>query len=515
MRRALIDPQLGAIPPGISTWRHHDAASCPSSRNRPWLPWTTSCTETPSLAEPDAELGYLVAPSAGNRLIPNRYMVTVKRDAFDVAQVAAVVRGQHGGNVRQVWRHALNGFVIDGISHDAALAIAGRNDIIMVEQDSYTTIAVDSQYTGANSALWGLDRVDQRGSTGDDYYHYQFDASNVHVYILDTGIDTHDDLDGRIGSGWGIDDDTDDCHGHGTAMASLVAGTIHGIAKDATVHPVRVSEDCSRTWPTSNTVSGVDWVAENHSSPAVLNMSVSTDGGSSTLDNAVSSAIGDGVIVVAGAGNDNDNACEDSPGRVSAVITVGASTASSERWVSSGSEGSNYGSCVDIFAPGDGIEHATLGNSTAVSPGTSVATAFVSGAAALLNSQEYYASQAFIQLALTSSATPDSLSSLGSGSPNKLLYAPHTYSYMDGPVSITTAGNNTWTAKRWGGLASYSYLWEISFDGSYYSTVGTSQSYVRYVDDCENFFLRVTIDSGDEVKAHTKYVQPHVEPCPM
>jgi serine protease len=428
-------------------------------------------------------------------------MVTLKSSAGRAAEIAPAIAATYGGRVVRSWSRALNGFVIEEINEEAASLIASHSDVAMVEQDSEMTITVDSQYVGANSGLWGLDRVDQRSSGGDGYYRYQFDAPTVHIYIVDTGVDEHSDIQGRLGSGWGIEGDTDDCHGHGTAMASLAAGTTFGIAKDATIHPVRVTDDCGGTVDTSDVISGIDWVADNHSNPAVLNLSIANGGTSSTLDAAATGAIAEGAILVAAAGDENTSACNNSPTRVSSVIAVAAS--------------SNYGSCVDLFAPGVGIAHAALGGGSISSTGVSISTALVSGTAALIKAQDYFATQSLVELALTSSATADSLSSIGSGSPNKLLYAPHTYSYMDGPVLITSAGNYTWTAKRWGGLSTYTYLWEISFDGSYYSTVGSSQSYVRYVDDCENFYLRVSIDSGDEVNANFKYVQPNVEPCPQ
>lgn len=466
---------------------------------------STACVDDQPTAPVAANLS---APDS--REIPDEYLVVLKSTAGDPASLANTVATANAGEVKTVWRNALKGFAIRLPSSAAAKELANHPDVLSVEPNMRLTVQADTQYVGASSGLWGLDRVDQRPGTLNGYHYNYFGASNIHIYIIDTGIYEHSDLDGRVGSGWGIEGETEDCYGHGTAVASIAAGETFGIARSATVHPINVSDDCAGNVDTDDLVDGIEWVTSNHETLSVANISISNSAGSTAIDNAVSGLISSGVFVVVAAGNNNTNACTASPARVSAAFTVAASNNSDARWSSS-----NYGSCVDLFAPGEAVQSAWL-DSTSTNNGTSLATPFVTGTVAMLWSQEYYASQAFINLVLTSTATPDSLSSIGSGSPNLLLYALHTYSYMDGPVSITTASNNTWTAQRWGGSGTYSYLWEQKYDGSSYSTVGTAQTYQQYLDtgECTNFFIRVTIDSGDEVKVHTKYVQPVIEPCP-
>jgi subtilisin family serine protease len=230
------------------------------------------------------------------------------------------------------------------------------------------------------SETWGLDRIDDREGL-DDSYEPIGDGEGVHVYVIDTGINTkHEEFEGRIGEGFssikkgGIED----CNAHGTHVSSTVGGTKYGVAKKTIIHPIRVL-DCKGSGYTSGVVEGVNWVAKNHIKPAVANMSL---GGmsSKTLDLAVEKAVKSGVTFVVAAGNENSDACKGSPSRVPSAITVGASDADDER-----AYFSNHGDCVDIFAPGVQIMGAWKGDKDAYNEisGTSMGSPAVAGAAAI------------------------------------------------------------------------------------------------------------------------------------
>jgi hypothetical protein len=271
-------------------------------------------------------------------------------------------------------------------------------------------------------ATWGLDRIDQRDLPLNNSYTYNFTGAGVHAYIIDTGIrTTHTEFGGRAsGSFTSINDGkgTSDCNGHGTHVAGTVGGATYGVAKSVRLHAVRVL-DCSGNGTVSSVIAGVDWVTANHASPAVANMSL---GGatSAALDQAVQSSIASGVTYVVAAGNAATDACTESPARTPEALTVGASTSTDAR-----ASFSNWGSCVDLFAPGASITSAFNGSDTqtAVLSGTSMASPHAAGIAALYLERNPGASAAAVVSALTGGASTGRLTSVGSGSPNRLLNA--------------------------------------------------------------------------------------------
>ena len=205
-------------------------------------------------------------------------------------------------------------------------------------------------------ATFGLDRIDQRDLPLNSTYDYDTDASVVDVYIIDTGIrSTHTEFGGRVSAvGFTAIDDGNgmtDCHGHGTHVAGTVGGATYGVAKGVTLHAVRVLS-CTGSGSTSGVIAGVDWVTANHVKPAVANMSLG-GGASTALDDAVRNSIAAGVVYAIAAGNSNTNACSSSPARVTQALTVGSSTSGDAR-----SSFSNFGTCVDLFAPGSSITSA-------------------------------------------------------------------------------------------------------------------------------------------------------------
>ena len=245
----------------------------------------------------------------------------------------------------------------------------------------------------------------------------------MHAYVIDTGIRrrTRSSAGRATGGGFTAINDgrgTDDCNGHGTHVAGTIGGSTYGVAKGVRLHAVRVLS-CSGSGSNSGVIAGVNWVANNRVLPAVANMSLG-GGASSALDSAVNGAINRSVTFAVAAGNSNANACNSSPARVPAAITVGSTTSTDAR-----SSFSNFGTCVDIFAPGSGITSAWASSNTATNTisGTSMASPHAAGVAALYLATHTTASPSTVRNAIVNNATLNVLTSLGSGSPNRLLFS--------------------------------------------------------------------------------------------
>jgi subtilisin family serine protease len=311
-----------------------------------------------------------------------RYIVVLEASVAQPGTVAAEHSARFGGRVAHVYGHALKGYAAS-LPAAAVDALARDSRVAYIEPD-----APVQAFATQSGATWGLDRIDQRALPLSGTFSYTNTGSGVKAYIIDTGIRlTHSDFGGRATSGYdAVDGGTaDDCNGHGTHVAGTVGGSTYGAAKGVSLVAVRVL-NCSGSGTTSGVIAGVDWVTANHAAgaPAVANMSLG-GGASSSLDTAVSNSIADGVSYAVAAGNGNmggiaQDACKYSPARVSAAITIGA-TDSTDRKAS----WSNYGNCVDWFAPGVGITSAwyTGDTSTNTISGTSMATPHVAGVAAL------------------------------------------------------------------------------------------------------------------------------------
>ncbi|WP_244237029.1 S8 family peptidase [Corallococcus llansteffanensis] len=273
-----------------------------------------------------------------------------------------------------------------------------------------------------SDATWGIDRVDQRDLPLNQLYLYQTQGRGVHVYVIDTGLrPTHQEFAGRadiafdaVGDGRnGVD-----CNGHGTHVSATVGGNVYGIAKGASLHTVRVL-NCEGSGTTAGVVAGVDWVTEHHQSPAVANMSLG-GGEDAALDEAVRRSIASGVTYVLAAGNENQDACKRSPARTAEAITVGATTRVDRR-----ASFSNYGDCVDVFAPGEGILSAWASDDTATRSlsGTSMATPHVTGVVALFLEAHPTSAPQEVSTAMTGNATPDKVANPGHCSPNRMAYS--------------------------------------------------------------------------------------------
>jgi serine protease len=331
------------------------------------------------------------------------------------ASLAHQLAGRHQGQVKHVFRAALRGAVLH-LNENKAEALAQEPGVLLVEEDGLVWATATQ-----SNATWGLDRIDQRDLPLSSTYTYDTTASNVNAYVIDTGIrTTHSQFGGRAVSGFDAIDGgaATDCNGHGTHVAGTVGGSTYGVAKGVRLVAVRVL-DCQGNGTDAGVIAGIDWVTQNHVKPAVANMSLG-GGASTALDNALRSSVAAGVTYVVAAGNESQNACNVSPARVAEAITVGSTTSSDGR-----SSFSNFGTCLDLFAPGSSITSAWSTSDTATNTisGTSMASPHVAGVAALYLAANPTASPSAVASALIASSTPNKVTSAGSGSPNRLLYS--------------------------------------------------------------------------------------------
>jgi subtilisin family serine protease len=385
-------------------------------------------------------------PFAQSQPVPGRYIVVFKRDVGNPAAEAANHVRDAGGQLHHVYSTALKGFA--ATLPEAALAGIRNNPLVdYIEQDQ--TVSLTQMESGAT---WGLDRIDQADRPLDLMYHYNATGAGVNAFIIDTGIrPDHVEFSGRLSAGYTAISDgrgTTDCNGHGTHVAGTVGGTTWGVAKQVALTPVRVL-DCrgSGTW--SGVIAGIDWVASTTPRPAVANMSLG-GGKSASVNAAVAGAVAKGVTMVVAAGNSNADACNYSPSSESSALTVGATTNSDIR-----ASYSNYGPCVDLFAPGSAITSAwnTGSSATNTISGTSMASPHVAGVSALVAQTNPGASPAAIASFLADTSTANKLGSIGTGSPNLLVYSLGTGSAAEPPASqIAVSGlTGSWSrqGKNW------------------------------------------------------------------
>lgn len=371
---------------------------------------------TAGASTPEAEQSTIRNASAPGAL-PDRYIVTLDGGTSaslaarsQVRTTAERLTDSYGGTVRQVYSAALRGFSVRA-TEEQAEKLAAAPGVKYVEADG--TMRVSG--TQPNPPSWGIDRVD--GSLNRSY-SYPNEGSGVTAYIVDTGVDmTHPDFTGRARSGYDfIDNDTNasDCQGHGTHVAGTVGSRSYGVAKNVDLVAVRVL-NCQGSGQWSQVIGGIDWVARNADGPSVANMSLG-GGASSSVDQAVQGAIDSGVTFAVAAGNDSRNACNTSPARVPAAITLGSTDRGDGR-----SYFSNYGRCLDLFAPGGSITSTRNGGGSTTMSGTSMATPHAAGAAALYLSAHRGASPGQVRDALVNNAQSGVVGNPGSGSPNRLL----------------------------------------------------------------------------------------------
>jgi subtilisin family serine protease len=377
-----------------------------------------SDTEPTDTADPTAAKFHRSAEPIRDRYIvmlapPTDASAVGLRSAPTVEDFAADLGALYDAEVRTTWP-AVRGFAATMSERDA-IALADEPGVAMVSEDGVVR-AVATQ----SPATWGIDRVDQRERPLDNSYTYLTDASGVTAYVIDTGIRiTHAELGGRARHGFSASGGTaDDCNGHGTHVAGTIGGATYGIAKGVQLVAVRVL-DCGGSGTSEGVISGIDWVTANHTGPSVANMSL---GGSANpaINAAVAVSVDSGVTYAVAAGNESTDACGRSPASEPSAITVGATTSTDTR-----STFSNFGTCVDVFAPGSDITSAWIDSDTAIRTisGTSMATPHVAGVAALYLAGNPIASPAQVAAAIVDGATPGSVADPGTGSPDLLLFS--------------------------------------------------------------------------------------------
>ncbi len=354
--------------------------------------------------------------TASSSAVAGSYIVMLKNGvSTSSAQDATKRASGYGGKVYRQFP-ALKGYAAQ---LDAGELAKVRTDpsVAYVEQDRVVSLSATQ-----SNATWGLDRIDQRNLPLSTTYTYTPTGAGVKAYVIDTGILTsHQQFSGRTAAGYSAINDgrgTTDCNGHGTHVAGTVGATTYGVAKGVTLIPVRVL-GCNGSGTNAGVIAGMDWVANNRSGPSVANMSLG-GGASQATDDAIARMTSRGITVVVAAGNENQNACNVSPARAPSAITVGSTTRTDAR-----SSFSNFGSCVDVFAPGSDITSAWYTSTTATNTisGTSMASPHVAGVAALYLQGDPSASATTVTNAITGTSTTGVVTGAGSGSPNRLVHS--------------------------------------------------------------------------------------------
>jgi subtilisin family serine protease len=389
--------------------------------------------EPPESMDPIAGAANVATPAgASGQSIPDQIIVVFNDRVSDPGPIARMLAQANKGQLLHTYETAVKGFAmrIPAQAQQAVMNALSRNpQVLHVEADQIIQLgAIQS------NATWGLDRIDQRALPLNSTYTYDASGSGVRVFIIDTGIRyEHVDFGGRAVFGFdAFGGNGSDGNGHGTHVAGTVGGTTWGVAKGVTLVAVRVLNN-NGSGTTSGVVAGIDWVTRNKGSqPAVANLSLG-GGASTTIDNAVENAVRAGVTMVVAAGNSNANACNYSPARATNAITVGSTTSTDTR-----SSFSNFGSCLDLFAPGASITSAWHTSNTAITTisGTSMAAPHVAGVAALYMAANPSSSPAQVDNALKSTATANVVGSAGTGSPNRLLYTAPSGSTTPTPSSV-------------------------------------------------------------------------------
>lgn len=359
--------------------------------------------------------------NSGLEPIPGQYIITFSDSVSDVPGLAKRITAQYGTEPLFTYSATIKGFAarfpeqaLEGLQHNPHIAL--------IEQDAVMSIEASGSQLNPN---WGLDRIDQVARPLDGHFTYAADGSGVHVYIIDTGIRTsHVDFGGRASGAFTAINDgngSNDCNGHGTAVAAVAGGTSYGVAKAATLHAVRVL-DCAGSGSYSALIAGIDWVTKNRLLPAVANISIAGTK-STSVNSAVEASIAAGVVYAVAAANYAADACNYSPASSPNALTAGASAQDITSTYDVQASFSDFGSCVDLFAPGSGITSAYNSSDSASMAwsGTSFSSPFVAGVAALYLSAYPTATPAQVTSAVMVSAVPNAINSVRAGTPNLLL----------------------------------------------------------------------------------------------
>lgn len=375
--------------------------------------FAAACADEPT--SPSVEsTGPSMSRTASSHVIPNQYIVVFDESVTDPAGLGRAMAAQSGAELLYTYTSALKGFAAKMPAATAA-ALARNPNVEYVEQDQVMRASATQ-----SNATWGLDRINQRDLPLDGSYTYTYTGSGVRAYIIDTGTDAgHAEFEGRAQNVYdAFGGNGNDCNGHGTHVAGTVGGKTYGVAKKAYIRGVRVL-GCDGSGSTSGIISAVDWVRANRINPAVANMSLG-GGYSSSLNTAVNNLANAGVFVAVAAGNDNLDACNYSPASASAAYTTASSTSSDYK-----SSFSNYGSCVDSYAPGSSIKSAWIGSGTTETntiSGTSMASPHVAGVSALIKHRYGDIASSSVTTYLNNAASTGKIKSNPGGTVNRLLY---------------------------------------------------------------------------------------------
>lgn len=378
--------------------------------------------------------------------IPNRYIVVLDDNVVgenaaspQVEAFSQYLANAYGGDIKETYSSALKGFVVEMTAKQAE-EMNLDSSVKTIEEDG--VISVSNNQT---NAPWHLDRVDQRALPMNSAYNYTTSGAGVHIYILDTGIRyTHADFGGRANAVYdsiGDGQNGNDCNGHGTHVAGIAGSSTYGVAKNSLIHSVRVVP-CNGYGQISDLLSGVNWVTANRILPAVANISLTAGGTSPALETGIANSIAAGVTYTIAAGNQAFEACLYTPARVPDALTIGATSDTDMR-----APYSNYGSCVDLFAPGHSITSLSFvnDNDTRILSGTSMAAPTIAGAAALYLSANPMASPSTVANVIRSSATTGLVTNIDTTSPNLLLY---TSSASPTAANVTVSGRVTSSSGR-------------------------------------------------------------------
>lgn len=391
---------------------------------------------------------------AAGRVVEGQYIVVMKpRATVSAMRDARADAVRRGGEVLFNYTDALNGFAAK-LPPAALDAVENNPNVAYVEADR-TVAAFGDQY----DPPWGLDRIDQRGRPLNRSYHYERTGSGVKAYIVDTGIRrTHTQFGARAIHGFTAVNDGNgslDCNGHGSHVAGTVGSSKYGVAKAVTLVAVRVL-DCNGSGTNSGVIAGLNFIIGNHAAntPAVANMSLGSSF-DAAVNTAVANTIADGVSVVVAAGNSNLDACGFSPASAPGALTVGATTYTDAR-----ASYSNFGPCLDLFAPGSQVlsTHHLSDAALHIENGTSMASPHVAGVVATYLQANPTATPAVVANAVRNSATSNRVTGIGAGSPNKLLYSKFSSTVVSPPPPVTTnrvkqagfeSGPGIWQGNEW------------------------------------------------------------------
>ena len=437
----------------------------------------------------------------------DEYIVVFRPGTPHVETLAAELVTRFGGSISYVYRHALQGFAaalppqaVDSIRMSPLVDLVQRVELGKFRLHDHTT---------QSNATWGIDRIDQRSLPLNGTYVYKGTGSGVRVYIVDSGILTNHSgfggrasvfLDARPGDGL----NGQDCNGHGTHVAGTVGSTTYGVAKGVTLLAARVNIACTDTVDDRAAIDAIDSITGTSQRPAVANLSW---GGraDTALDRAINNSINAGVVYVVSAGNNGGDACELSPSRIPNAVTVAATDINDNRAVFNQFQSSNFGPCVDIFAPGRNITSLWLNGGTNTISGTSQAAPHVAGVAARFLQFDAAASPARVWTGISSLATQGVLTNIGTGSPNRLLWSDFLTVSISGPDS----GCGTWSADVVSGPgSSFTYVWYrrifIQPNWSFTEQIGTGPTWTG----CPGSQVHLKVDVHDEFGFHAVDFHP-------